>query len=92
MDLTRGQLFVNMFEAAITDTPSLENQLLLKYFKENVDLLPVDADNPTAFHKAFRVQDVCPQGWKDMVIWSLISGGACFEIWGVLEEFYNVQS
>ncbi len=53
-----------------------------------MNYLPVEYDNPTNFHKAFRQTDVCKKGYQDMVIWSLMSGGELNTIWSVLEEFY----
>lgn len=92
MALTReertGAKFVEMYEARVGSKPTLEEKLMLAYFKENVDDLPVDWGDPTSFHKAFRQTDVCRQGYQDMVIWSLMSGGPSVAIWDVLEEFY----
>lgn len=92
MALTReertGAKFVEMYEASLGDNPNLEEQLVLSYFKKNVDDLPVDFADPTSFHKAFRQVDICRKGYQDMVIWSLMSGGELNTIWKVLEEFY----
>ena len=92
MALTReertGAKFVEMYEASLGDNPNLEEQLVLSYFKKNVDDLPVDYRDPTSFHKAFRQVDICRKGYQDMVIWSLMSGGELNTIWKVLEEFY----
>lgn len=83
-----GQKFVEMYEASLPLIPNMEEQLVLSYFKKNVDYLPVDESNPTSFHKAFRQTDVCKKGYQDMVVWSLMSGGELNTIWKVLEEFY----
>jgi len=92
MALTReertGAKFVEMYEASLGDNPNLEEQLVLSYFKKNVDDLPVDWSDPISFHKAFRQVDICRKGYQDMVIWSLMSGGELNTIWKVLEEFY----
>lgn len=92
MALTReertGAKFVEMYEASLGDNPNLEEQLVLSYFKKNVDDLPVGWSDPTSFHKAFRQVDICRKGYQDMVIWSLMSGGELNTIWKVLEEFY----
>nr|DAT86108.1 MAG TPA: hypothetical protein [Caudoviricetes sp.] len=92
MALTReertGAKFVEMYEASLGDNPNLEEQLVLSYFKKNVDDLPVDYRDPPSFHKAFRQVDICRKGYQDMVIWSLMSGGELNTIWKVLEEFY----
>lgn len=83
-----GQKFVDMYEKSLGENPNLEEQLVLQYFKKNVNYLPVEYDNPTNFHKAFRQTDVCKKGYQDMVVWSLMSGGELNTIWSVLEEFY----
>lgn len=84
-----GKKFLEMYEASLGENPNLEEQLVLSYFKKNVDDLPVDWDNPTSFHKAFRQVDVCRKGYQDMVIWSIMSGGELKTIWEVLDEFYS---
>lgn len=95
MSLTKkertGEKFVEMYEARIGEYPSLEEQLMLQYFKQNAKNLPVDDGGPTAFHKAFRQYDVCKKGYQDMVIWSLMSGSESSAIWDVLEEFYGEE-
>lgn len=83
-----GEKLIELFEKYLTEVHTTEQKLLLEYFKENVDDLPVDFDNPTNFHKAFRQIDVCRKGYQDMVIWSILSGGDSEELWKALEEFY----
>lgn len=84
-----GQKFVEMYEASLPLIPNLEEKLVLQYFQDNVDNLPVEYDSPAEFHRAFRQIDVCKKGYQDMVIWSLMSGGELNTIWKVLEEFYE---
>lgn len=87
-----GQKFVEMYEKSLelgVELPNLEEKLVLKYFQDNVEDLPVDFSDPASFHKAFRQVDVCRKGYQDMVIWSLMSGGELNTIWKVLEEFYE---
>lgn len=86
-----GEKFVRMYEKSLemgVELPNLEEKLVLQYFQDNADNLPVEYDSPAEFHRAFRQIDVCKKGYQDMVIWSLMSGGKLNTIWKVLEEFY----
>lgn len=87
-----GEALVRMYEKSLemgVELPNAEEKLLLEYFQNNIDRLPVGSGDPTSFHKAFRQTDVCRKGYQDMVIWSLMSGGELNTIWKVLEEFYE---
>lgn len=82
---------VEIYETEIGETPSLEQQLLLKMFKENVEFLPGDwENNPTDFHKAFRQTDVTSSGYKDMLIWNLMHLDD--KIWTTLDKFFEGNS
>lgn len=84
-----NQSFVDQYRMAIGSKPTVEQQLLLIYFEENVANLPAfEVNSPTDFHKSFRNVDICKEGYQDMVVWSLLSGHACNKIWDVLEAFY----
>ncbi|EDQ3388036.1 hypothetical protein ZM96_003352 [Salmonella enterica subsp. houtenae] len=68
------QRFVRMYAEEIGPTPTAEQALLLKYFKEAGEDLPVD-DTPHWFHAAWRKFDVIYTrglGNKDMVVWHLM--------------------
>lgn len=80
---------VSKLKDKLSHNPSLEEKLLLKYFEDNVDMLPVEYGCPEGFHKAFRQVDVCKKGYQDMIIWSILSGGDSERIWEVIEEFFS---
>ncbi|EAX9064822.1 hypothetical protein RIX76_004018 [Salmonella enterica] len=68
------QRFIRMYAEEIGPTPTAEQDMLLKYFKEAGDNLPVD-DTPHWFHAAWRKFDVIytrDLGNKDMVVWQLM--------------------
>ena len=68
------QRFIRMYAEEIGPTPTAEQAMLLKYFKEAGENLPVD-DTPHWFHAAWRKFDVIYTrglGSKDMVVWHLM--------------------
>lgn len=77
------------YTEAVGRFPTNEQKLLLTYFAEAGDNLPVDVGYPDGFCKAFRTRSVCQHGWQDLVVWALITSGACDKIWNVLEDYYG---
>ncbi|EAR5803544.1 hypothetical protein IOS36_003958 [Salmonella enterica] len=68
------QRFVRMYAEEIGPTPTAEQAMLLKYFKEAGEHLPVD-NTPYWFHVAWRKLDVIHTrgcGSKDMIVWHLM--------------------
>ena len=67
-------LFCQMYEQEIEATKTPEQLLLLQYFKEAGENLPVDS-TPSWFFSAWRKIDVIygeDTGSKDMVAWHLL--------------------
>ncbi|ELV5048803.1 hypothetical protein SHB66_004264 [Salmonella enterica] len=68
------QRFIRMYAEEIGPTPTAEQAMLLKYFREAGEDLPVD-NTPHWFHVAWRKSDVIYQpgmGSKDMIVWHLM--------------------
>ncbi|EMA4769946.1 hypothetical protein U3C68_003774 [Cronobacter sakazakii] len=83
------QRFIRMYAEEIGPTPTAEQAMLLKYFKEAGDELPVD-DTPYWFHAAWRKTDVLfsrSLGSKDMVVWHLMHSDEAID--RTLEKFFQ---
>ena len=67
--------FKQRYRELCGDTPTAEQALLMKYFDEALDELPVFNDR-CWFYKAWRVADIIPTRValcsKDMVVWHLL--------------------
>lgn len=82
--------FLAKYEDAVGNFPTPEQALLLKYFYEAGDDLPLDWGCSEGFQKAFRQVDVIYNkdfGSKDMVVWNLMHIDDI--IWKVLADFYG---
>lgn len=66
--------FVAKYEELIGENPTLEQQLLLKYFKQAKDDLPVEWGRQ-GFHTAWRKVDIIynrGMASKDMIVYNLM--------------------
>lgn len=71
--MTHWQRFIDMYVEEIGEAPTAEQNLLLKYFKEAGEDLPLD--DIDWFHCAWRKFDVIytrGPGSKDMIVWHLL--------------------
>lgn len=67
--------FINRYVELCGEKPTAEQQLLIQYFKEAGEYLPIDS-NRDWFYCAWRKCDVIetpyPMASKDMIVWHLI--------------------
>lgn len=90
-DETDWQRFIRMYAQEIGPTPTAEQAMLLKYFKEAGEDLPID-DSAYWFHCAWRKYDVIftqGMGSKDMVVWHLLHIDTAVD--RVIEQFFPNQ-
>lgn len=83
-----GKNLLKLYEHHLVEIPTEEQKLLLKYFTESVDNLPVDKESPLEFCKAFRARKICKEDYQDLIVWSILFAGESNEFWNALEEFY----
>lgn len=89
--MTDCQRFIDMYKKEIGPNPTEEQNLLLKYFKEAGEYLPIDG-GVHCFHSAWRKYDViytpgvCS---KDMIVWHLLHIDTAID--RILEAFFPKQ-
>ncbi|MBP1035840.1 hypothetical protein J8631_09740 [Serratia fonticola] len=72
--MSKHQEFIDAYAQEIGPTPTPEQTLLLAYFREAGDELPIDGGKAW-FHQAWRKTDVIYQrgmGSKDVIVWNLL--------------------